>query len=106
MAIKVRGLSKLSKDLDRIGRNLKTGAEQGTNVAAKNLASQITSSTPVDSGALQDSVHAESNRVIIGSSEINYAEVVEENEPFIRPVIDQMSSEIVSDIVDAIRREL
>jgi hypothetical protein len=64
--------------------------------SAKELASTIQTNAPVDTGALRDSVSIvntpEGATITIGGGSVDYADIVEAEEPFIEPAISGFRS--------------
>jgi hypothetical protein len=86
----VRGLSGLRTGLSRLEAEIETGAREATEEIAEILARNIAADAPVDTGALEDSVRAEGSTVQVGDPTVDYAEYVEDDDPFVAPNVQAM----------------
>lgn len=105
--VKIKGQKQLSTKLKKIANRLEVTSKQLDRRASRELASRIRRVTPVDTGALQNSVEALDNGVTIGGGPVDYAEIVEARQPFIEPTVREFRNDYVQmareDFGDAIK---
>lgn len=79
MEVKVQGLDKLLKKLDKLGGDIPQSAQKALLKGGAVFEAKAKAHCPVDTGNLRDSIHTEAkseNRVTVGTS-VNYAPDVE-----------------------------
>lgn len=94
-----------AKQLEREFQAIQDKAIQAARREAEELADIIRRNTPVDTGALRDSVEVvntpDGARVTVGGS-LEYADIVETKEPFVAPAVAGFRSSFESAVSKAV----
>jgi hypothetical protein len=94
------------RKLSQTGDAVIQGSSRGARDVAEELAARIRIDAPVDTGALQRSVEAVGDQVVIGGGAVDYAPFVERREHFIAHNVDAMTAEAANIVEDEVRRRL